>query len=275
MTSKFFQPQAGCLVTVPPDDVEMHVVSRGAGRPIVFIHGVGWNHALWAQQLSTFQDQYTVVAGDSRGHGLSSKPAGPYTMAQMTADWSALLSSLGIDKCALVGLSQGGMIAMSLASQEPERFSALVLFSTACRYSDEARTGMQSRALVAQSMGPKAAAEATANSIFSAQFLSENQAFVEEFIDQRVAADAKGIAAAIAALDGFDFSERIGRIKCPTLIVHGAADRVAAPSNATDIAQRIPGSELVWMDGGHILPVECPQAVQSTLETFFGTHYAP
>jgi 3-oxoadipate enol-lactonase len=252
----------------------LFVTEAGKGRPVLFLHGLGWSHALWHRQVETLSDRYRVLAGDMRGHGRSAKPPGPYTMDALAEDWLRVLDACGVEDLAVVGLSQGGMVAMLIASLLPDRVTALALLGTACRFSDQAWAGMEERGRVARAAGPRAAAEATARTLFSTSFANHHQDFVAEFIEDRLAADPAGIAAAMAALRGFDIREQLGRISCPTLILHGTEDRVIAPESADDIAQHIPGSELHLIeDAGHILPVERPELVERYLRDFLGARY--
>ena len=98
----------------------MMVVEAGRGRPLVFLHGLGWDHTLWARQVARYAGTYRVTAGDTRGHGGSAKPPGPYSIDLFADDWAALLDALGVRDACLVGFSQGGMIATQLAIARPD-----------------------------------------------------------------------------------------------------------------------------------------------------------
>ncbi|MDB5591596.1 alpha/beta fold hydrolase [Enterovirga sp.] len=272
MASPFFTALPGRVVQAA--DATIFVTEAGQGRPILFLHGLGWSHALWQREIGHFSGSYRVLAGDMRGHGRSAKPPGPYTMEALAADWVQALDACGVDELAVVGLSQGGMVAMLIAAQQPERVKALALLGTACRFSDEAWAGMEERGRVARAAGPRAAAETAARSVFSAEFARNHPAFVEEFIADRLAADAAGLGAAMGALKGFDVRDRLGAVTCPTLILHGTEDRVIGAQNASEIAEQIAGSELHLVEGaGHILPVERPEAVERHLTAFLGARY--
>ena len=272
MPSLFFSPMPGRVVEAGGTGI--FVTDVGQGRPVLFLHGLGWSHALWHRQVETLSDRYRVLVGDMRGHGRSAKPPGPYTMDALAQDWLRVLQACGVEDLALVGLSQGGMVAMLIASLFPDRVKALALLGTACSFSDQAWAGMEERGRVARASGPRAAAEATARSVFSATFATRDPDFVAEFVEDRLAADAAGIGAAMGALRGFDVRERLGRISCPTLILHGTEDRVIAPENAGEVANHISGSDLHLIEGaGHILPVEHPEVVERHLTDFLRARY--
>jgi 3-oxoadipate enol-lactonase len=274
MTSPFFVPLPGRLIRA--NGIELFVSDSGTGRPVVLVHGLGWSHALWHRVISQLSGRYRVIAGDTRGHGGSSKPAGPYTMRQLASDWAGVFDACNVDSCALIGLSQGGMIAMSLAAEMPERVAALGLLATAAHFSDDAWKGMEERGKIAREMGTQAAAEQTAKSLFSPGFAAAHSSLVKDFVENRVAASAAALGAAMQSLRGFDVRHHLSRLRCPVLVMHGTADKVIPISSAEEIKAAIPQAELVRLDGaGHMLPVERPDDVEMGLARFLDRHYAP
>src|SRR2546426_4531611 len=106
---------------VDTNGTRLFVMDRGRGRALVFLHGLGWDHTLWHGVTQAFAHEYRVIAGDTRGHGRSAKPDGPYTIALFAEDWFAAFKNLRVRQACLIGFSQGGMIAQTLAVQHPER----------------------------------------------------------------------------------------------------------------------------------------------------------
>ena len=164
MSSNFFTPLPGRLVR--SNGAKLFVTEAGQGQVVLLIHGLGWSHALWHRVMTKLSGDYRAIAGDTRGHGASEKSPGPYTMEQLATDWLAILDASGVERCAVIGLSQGGMIAMLLAMQAPERVAALGLLGTACHFPDQAWAGMEERSRIARAMGTRAAAEHTSRSLF-------------------------------------------------------------------------------------------------------------
>ena len=252
----------------------MFVVESGSGIPVVFIHGLGWTHALWHRLIPVFAKRYRIIAADTRGHGRSAKPPGPYTMDMLVADWLALLDACGVQRCAVVGVSQGGMIAMLLALRHPERVSALGLLSTSCKFTDEAWSAMEERRRVLNALGPVAAAEHVSKAIFSSDFHAKNPMLVDDFVRDRIAASTEGISSAMMSLRGFDVSSEISELKCPIFVMHGDADRVISPASAQTIREALPDTQLVMVEGaGHILPVERHDSVERQLGQFLDSNF--
>jgi pimeloyl-ACP methyl ester carboxylesterase len=104
---------------------------HGAGFPVLLAHSYLWNSDMWAPQIPTLAKSYRVVAPDLWGHGESGRlPSDARTPADLARHASHLLDSLGIEKCAVVGSSVGGMWGAELAMAEPSRVSCLVMLDT-------------------------------------------------------------------------------------------------------------------------------------------------
>jgi pimeloyl-ACP methyl ester carboxylesterase len=96
----------------------------GRGRPALLIHGWGIDRRMWAPQIPALKRRFKVITYDRRGFGHSTGPAG---LDQELDDIDALLEHFRLEQVALVGMSQGGRIAMRYASSRPARVNALVL----------------------------------------------------------------------------------------------------------------------------------------------------
>ena len=105
--------------------IEMYYATYGSGDPVLLIHS-GLGHAdIWASQVAELSKTHKVIVADSRGHGRSTRDAQPYGYDLMASDYLALLDHLKIDKTALVGWSDGGIIGIDIALNHPERLTKL------------------------------------------------------------------------------------------------------------------------------------------------------
>lgn len=105
--------------------IEMYYATYGAGDPVLLIHG-GLGHAdIWASQIAELSKTHKVIVADSRGHGRSTRDAQPFGYGLMASDYLALLDYLKVDKTALVGWSDGGIIGIDIALTHPERLTKL------------------------------------------------------------------------------------------------------------------------------------------------------
>src|SRR5262245_33409969 len=132
--SGWFPPAAGAVERrVATQRLTMNVVEAGRGRAVLLIHGLGWDHSLWNPTIARLAPHYRVIAADTRGHGATDKPDGPYDMDMFARDYAALADALSLTEICVIGLSQGGMIAQCLALMRPDLVSALILISTSCK----------------------------------------------------------------------------------------------------------------------------------------------
>jgi len=105
-------------------------LSAGTGPPLLLIHGIGDSSSTWLPVVESFATDYTVIAPDLLGHGLSDKPRADYSVAAYANGMRDLLSVLDIDRVTVVGHSLGGGVAAQFAYTYPERCERLVLVGT-------------------------------------------------------------------------------------------------------------------------------------------------
>jgi pimeloyl-ACP methyl ester carboxylesterase len=109
----------------PVNGIQMYYAVFGSGDPILLIHG-GLGHAdIWGSQVAEMSKTHKVIVADSRGHGRSTRTEEPYGYDLMASDYVALLDFLKVDKTALVGWSDGGIIGIDIAMKHPERLTRL------------------------------------------------------------------------------------------------------------------------------------------------------
>src|SRR5437867_4309201 len=105
------------------NSVDVHAVVTGPDdAPVVLLsNSLGSTHRMWDAQIDTLNERFRVVRYDTRGHGGSPVPDGPYSIDDLADDAVAVLDRLGVERAHVVGLSLGGMTAMRLAVRNPER----------------------------------------------------------------------------------------------------------------------------------------------------------
>jgi pimeloyl-ACP methyl ester carboxylesterase len=121
--------------------MRLNAVRRGAGAPIVFIHGLGMSASSWDACMALLDDRFTVVAIDLLGHGSSPVPDDPadYTRDRALDDIDEVLAELlgDIDERAvLVGRSLGGYLALAYAATRPDNIGGVVVLNTGSGYRD-------------------------------------------------------------------------------------------------------------------------------------------
>jgi len=118
----------------------LHVVTRGSGAPIVFLHGMGTSAATWNRCMELLEDRFTVVAPDLLGHGDSPVPDDPaeYTRDRTLVDVDDIVADLA-EPPVLVGHSLGGYLALAYAATRPDAARGVVVLNTGPGYRDDAK----------------------------------------------------------------------------------------------------------------------------------------
>jgi 3-oxoadipate enol-lactonase len=121
--------------TVTCGEARLVCQDTGQGQAILFLHGLGGNHASWFQQVAAFSTRYRCLALSQRGFAPSSPFAGPPSTDEYAADVACVLDQLGIDKAVIVAQSMGGWTASAFAERYPERVAGLLFSCTTGHYS--------------------------------------------------------------------------------------------------------------------------------------------
>ena len=243
-----------------------------ADAPVVlFSNSLGTRLEMWDAQMPALTQRFQALRYDSRGHGESAAPPGPYTIELLAADALGLLDALGIERAHFCGLSKGGMVGQVLGAQHGGRLISLTLCSTACHM--EAKHLWDERIKAAQEQGMAALADAVVERWFTPEFRAEPSILVERVRQMVLNTPAHGYAACCAAIRDMDLREAITSIRVPTQIIVGAADPATPPAKAEEIHERIPGSRLeVIPDAAHLLNIEQDVAFDASLRAFLDHH---
>ncbi len=109
--------------TITIEGSELYVEERGAGEPLLLLHGLTGTGADWRHvfDLDVLAGAYRVILPDARGHGRSTNPTGAFTFRQCAGDVIALLDALGIERARAIGVSLGAKTLLHLATAQPAR----------------------------------------------------------------------------------------------------------------------------------------------------------
>lgn len=259
--------------------VRLHYACSGKGEPVLLISGLGASAEVWARQVPAFEQHHMVVRFDNRGAGRSDTPEGPYSIQAMASEAVQLLDALDIPAAHVVGSSMGGMIALEVAIQYPDKALTLTLMGAQCGGSHAFGAAAESAAdmeeLATRDMAPLERARGWVPYTLSQAFRESSPDMVDEYV--RVSAlfpsSTEGLQAQWAALMGYDSWERLGFITAPTLILQGTADMVVPPENADVLGVRIPESRVELVpDAGHSLAFEAADSVNPLMLEFFAQH---
>lgn len=236
-------------------------------RPtVVLSNSLGTDLSMWDAQAAVLATRFHVVRHDTRGHGASAAPAGPYTIALLGRDVLALLDHLDIERAHVVGLSMGGVIAQWLGAHAPGRLHKLVLANTAARIGTE--EGWRARAATVRADGMNEIAAGAPGRWFTPEFVARQPVVVGLTQKTLRGLHPEGYAACCEALAVADLSGDIGRVVAPTLVIAGALDPVTTMLDAQALADAIPDATLAKLPASHLSNIEAPDRFTDLVATF-------
>lgn len=256
------------MPTFTLNDAQINYQTFGdANKPaLIFSNSLGTKYSMWQPQIEHFQQDHYVICYDTRGHGASSVPQGPYSLEQLGQDVVNLLDHLDIAKAAFCGISMGGLTGQWLAIHKPERFSQVIVCNTAAKIGQE--QAWQDRAVLVREQGLAPIAATAASRWFTDPFIQSNPAVVAELSNDLGAGSPEGYANCCEALAKADVREQLSSIQIPVLIIAGQQDPVTTVADGQFMQQRIANSRLFEINASHISNIEQPEAFNQAVQTF-------
>jgi 3-oxoadipate enol-lactonase len=228
------------------------------GAPALALFGsLGSTTNMWEPQLAAFTSRSRVVRFDHPGHGTSPVPDLPVTVADIAASALAVLDELEIGRVAVCGLSLGGMVAMWLGANVPERVGRLVLACTGAQLGTA--DAWSERAELVRREGTAAVAAGIRERWFTPAFRDSPAA--QACLDELLAIPAEGYARGCETVGAFDFRGELDRIGQPVLVLAAAEDPVTPPDVVDALVGGIPNAVLATIPhAAHLANVEQPDA---------------
>jgi 3-oxoadipate enol-lactonase len=228
---------------------------------LVLLNSLGTNLEMWDDQMPELAQRFRVLRCDARGHGRSPSPAGPYSLGDLGGDVLALLDELELDRVRLAGLSLGGMVAMWVASEAPERVDRLVLACTSAQLGPA--SVWNERIAEIRGGGMAAVVDGVVERWFTPHAPPEAVAPVRQMLETT---PPDGYVASCEAIRDMDLRGRLGDIAAPTLVIAGEEDPVTPPQQAERIAGGVPDARVVVLPGAsHLANIEQPEAFTATM----------
>jgi 3-oxoadipate enol-lactonase len=250
--------------------IDIHYTIDGASGPwVTFSHSLACHAGMWDEQVAVLARNYRVLRFDTRGHGQSAVPAGPYSFVQMADEVRGVLDAAGIESTHFVGLSMGGMIGQSLGLRHPQRLLSLTLADTASRQPVGAEKIWAQRIAQARAHGMQALEESTLARWFTESYRKAQPAVMQRIGTMIRATPVEGYANCGFAIARINFTDQLKAIRCPVLIVVGEDDPGTPVAMSREIHAAIPGSELVVLpQAAHLSNIEQTDAFNRALIEF-------
>jgi 3-oxoadipate enol-lactonase len=242
---------------------------------LVLGNPIGTTRSVWDFQVPVLSRHFRLLRFEWRGHGTdgarSWAPLGPYTLAELGADVLTMLNAYGFERVGYAGVSLGGMVGLWLAAHVPERMSSLAVCCSALVPLPSAESWRQRAALV-RSSGMDAIAGMVVPRWFTPSFTARSPALTAAVVGMLRGTNPAGYAGCADAIASMDLRPLLGSVKAPALVLSGAEDPAAPPSQGAITARGITGSRLVVVRGAsHLAHYETPGPVTDALLGHFRT----
>lgn len=258
------------IKSVNVNEMEMEYFSFGSGeRAFVILPGVAVQSVMLSAMAiqaayRMFGDEYTVYVFDRRKNMPS-----PYPVRQMAADTAAAMRALGIRDADIFGASQGGMMAMCIAIDSPELVRGMVLGSTAA-YADAPIIESTKRWVALAKSGDMTALTAELiDCLYSESTIGKYRDFLMHMNDHVNERDVERFIIQTEAINGFDITDELDRIACPTLVIGVEGDRVLPCEHSRMIAEKLSCELYLYgSEYGHCAFDEAPDYKQRLLDFY-------
>jgi pimeloyl-ACP methyl ester carboxylesterase len=244
------------------DGIDIAWERAGEGPPLLFLHGSGSSMATNVLLRRPFERHFDVLTLDHRATGESQIPERGFTMADCAADALALMDLAGWERCRVLGMSFGGMVALELAVTAPERVERMALLCTSAGGAGGSSFPLHE--------GPPS--PTVIDTRFTPEWLADHprDRTLLEVLAKRAEGKSfdviRGEGMQLAARRHHDVWDRLDRITCPTLVAAGRYDGLAPLANSEAIAERLPDATLRVYEGGHVFVIQDRSAMEATID---------
>jgi len=225
--------------------------------PLLLSNSLGTDHAFWDPVMPRLADYFNVIRMDTRGHGASDAPAGPYSMEMLADDTLAVADAAGLQRFAFAGVSMGGGIGMQLAIHHSARLTRLMLCNTAASFPAEV---FEQRIAAVTAGGMAAVADGVLQRFFTESFRRRDTSVLATVRSTLLRLDPVGYIGCCSAVRGASFERALGAISTPTLVLVGEHDQSTPPEKGRAIAEAIPNAQVASLPVAHLAHPEQPAA---------------
>ena len=219
----------------------LYYKEKGKGKPLILLHGNGEDSSYFESQMDYFSQTRRVIAVDTRGHGRSPRGTAPFTIRQFAEDLREFMEEMGIERADLLGLSDGGNIAIIFVLRYPERVDRLIL-NGANLWSRGVKPSVQIPIILGY---------------YAAYFFGH--------FSGKARANAELLR--LMVKDPNIEQEELRNIQSPTLVIAGERDMIREEHTRL-IAAEIPGAKLRIIPGDHFIAAGNPEAFNREVDRF-------
>jgi len=238
--------------------------------PLLLIMGLALSSRAWDRLPELMARRFHVLLFDNRGTGRSARVGVAYRMASLADDAAAVIEAAGFRSAHVFGISMGGMIAQELALRHPERVRSLALGCTIASWRKSKAPSLRTQLdLLLLNLGFVTPGR-VARVLVSAEWHEKNPSGALDWIKRAERTALRYATAQVLAIARHHTLPRLSRIRAPTLVITGSADRLVPPANSELLARSIPDARLLVLPGaGHCFPLEREGETVRALEEHF------
>ena len=253
-------------------------MTDGKGPHITLLHGWGLHGGIWQEIVDNLREQWCVTVIDLPGHGTSSMPNGEYNLQTLTTEIVQTLPQQTV----MIGWSLGGMIAMQLAADYPERISRLVLVASTPQFTRSADWphAMDPQILDVFANNLKQDFQSTVKHFLALQVLGSSDERntlrqLQVLAFSRGAPDPRALEGGLTILLKENIRQRLANITCPTLLIYGQHDKLVPRAAGKDLLALLPNATLRIIDhAGHAPFLSHRPEFLQTINQFLDHHAA-
>ncbi|MGI9024736.1 MAG: 3-oxoadipate enol-lactonase [Burkholderiaceae bacterium] len=262
------------MATLERDGVTINYRVDGVegAPPLLISNSLGTDLEMWAPQVGVLAENFRVIRYDTRGHGASSVPTGPYTIDQLGRDSLAVLDAVQVGRAHFIGLSMGGLTGLWLALNAPNRIDRMVLANTGAKIGNDefwnARIDSIGDTIRNASGLPENIVDAVVERWFTKRYRSIAPQSVAHIRRMLFETSSAGYAANCAAIRDADLRAGLAAIRIPTLVIAGTHDPSTPPSLGRETADAIPDARYLELDAAHLSNLEQAGAFNAAVVHF-------
>lgn len=247
------------------DGVRIAYACVGEGTPLVKAANwlthleLDWDAPIWSPLFRELASEHLLVRYDERGNGLSDWDVGEISFDVFVTDLETVIDALGLERFALLGISQGAAVSIEYAVRHPERVSRLILFggyAAGWRVNGSPATLKEREALLTLTQSGWGRDNPAYRQIFSSTFMPsatfDELTWFNEF--QRRTTSPENAVRFLSAFGDIDVRHRLASVRVPTLVIHSLRDWRIPVRSGREIAASIPDAQFMSLESdGHLL----------------------
>jgi 3-oxoadipate enol-lactonase len=259
----------GMRMKININGIDINYEISGSGPWVTLSHSLAADIYMWAPQLASLNQHFTVLRYDIRGHGQTQATKGPYTLEQLADDAYQLLKHLGVARTHWVGLSLGGMIGQVLAIHHPHLIDHAVIADSTGKAAPNAEVVWGERITIARTQGMTALVQPTLSRWFTQPFFESHNELMAQIGQTIEHTQVDGFAGCCAAISKINTHEDLKKLNIPALIMVGDQDTGTPPAVAEKIHEHWPNSKYVLLkDAAHLSNIEQADAFNDAVINF-------